>query len=315
MAQLHSLDELATQNAWLTIGIFAGVHHGHQEILRRLVSGAHAQDCAALLLTFDPHPAVILGGKTDFKCLTTPGERLELIEACGVDTVITQPFDRALANQTAEEFMRRIVGTLQGPASRDTGLRCLLLGYDSALGRGREGNAARLAEIGKQLGYRVESVPPVKDESGIISSTRIRSAVAAGEVAEAAALLGRPYFVRGPVVHGDGRGRTINVPTVNVQVPPMKLIPANGIYATWAWVDGERHAAATSIGVRPTFEPAAALRTVEAYLLDFDRDLYGWEVRLEFVERLRDELKFPSVEALMAQIEADVARTRKILGV
>ena len=313
MVQLHSLDELAPQNAWLTIGVFDGVHRGHQKILRRLVSGAHAQGCAALLLTFDPHPAVILGGKSDFKCLTTPGERLELIEGYGVDAVITLPFDRALAGQTAEEFMRHVARALQGPAGRDAGLRCLLLGYDSALGRGREGDATRLAEIGRELGYRVESVPPVKDESGIISSTRIRSAVAAGDVAGAAALLGRPYFVRGPVVHGDGRGRTINIPTANVQVPPMKLIPANGIYATWAWVDGEKHAAATSIGVRPTFEPAAALRTVEAYFLDFDRDLYGREVRLEFVERLRDELKFPSVEALMAQIGADVARTREIL--
>jgi riboflavin kinase/FMN adenylyltransferase len=306
MQHSHSLDDLHLENVWLTIGIFDGVHRGHQQVLNRLVAGAHAAGCLAVVLTFDPHPAIVLGGKAEFRSLTTPGERVELLEALGVDVVITQPFDRRFAEQGAEEFMRRL--------SRSLGLRHLVLGHDSALGRGREGDAPRLAEIGQTLNYTVEVVPPLADAAGIISSTRIRKALEAGDVASAAADLGRPYFVRGPVVHGDGRGRHINVPTANLQVPPGKLIPGDGIYATWAWADGGRHAAATSIGLRPTFESASPGRTLEAYLLDFDRDLYGQELKLEFVAWLRAEMKFPSAEALIVQIHADVARTRQTLS-
>jgi len=301
----HSLDGLALQNTWLTIGIFDGVHRGHQEILRRLVSGAHEEGSPAVVLTFTPHPAVVLGGKTDFKCLTTPGERVELLESLGVDGVITQTLDRALASQTAEEFMRRLARTL--------GLRRLLIGYDTALGRGREGNAARLTEIGKELGYTVQVVPPLKDEVGIISSTRIRAAVAAGNVSAAASDLGRYFFVAGPVIHGDGRGQALNIPTANIQVPAGKLIPANGIYATWAWVDGKKYPAATSIGVRPTFTPEESVSHVEAHLLDFKRDLYGQLIKLEFVEYLRPEEKFPSAEGLLEQIQRDIEKTREIL--
>jgi len=301
----HSLDGLALQNTWLTIGIFDGVHRGHQEILRRLVSGAHEEGSLAVVLTFTPHPAVVLGGKTDFKCLTTPGERVELLESLGVEGVITQTLDRALASQTAEEFMRRLARTL--------GLRRLLIGYDTALGRGREGNAARLTEIGKELGYTVQVVPPLKDEVGIISSTRIRAAVAAGNVSAAASDLGRYFFVAGPVIHGDGRGQALNIPTANIQVPAGKLIPANGIYATWAWVDGKKYPAATSIGVRPTFTPEESVSHVEAHLLDFKRDLYGQLIKLEFVEYLRPEEKFPSAEGLLEQIQRDIEKTREIL--
>jgi riboflavin kinase / FMN adenylyltransferase len=306
MQHYHSLDSLALQDAWLTIGIFDGVHRGHQEILRRLVSGAHKEGSPAVVLTFTPHPAVVLGGKTDFQCLTTPGERVELLESLGVDGVITQTFDRALASQTAEEFMRRVARTL--------GLRRLLIGYDTALGRGREGNAARLTEIGQELGYIVQVVPPLKDEAGILSSTRIRAAVAAGNVPAAASDLGRYFFVAGPVIHGDGRGQALNIPTANIRVPAGKLIPANGIYATWAWVGGKKYRAATSIGIRPTFTPEESVPHVEAHILDFEKDLYGHPIKLEFVEYLRPEEKFPSVEALIEQIHADIARARKILN-
>jgi riboflavin kinase/FMN adenylyltransferase len=306
MQHFHSLNNLALQNTWLTIGIFDGVHRGHQEILRRLVSGAHEEGSPAVVLTFTPHPAVVLGGNTNFKCLTTPGERVELLESLGVDGVITQTFDHLLASQTAEQFMRRLARTL--------GLRRLLIGYDTALGRGREGNAARLTEIGQELGYTVQVVPPLKDEVGILSSTRIRAAVAAGNVSAAASDLGHYLFVAGPVIHGDGRGRTINIPTANIQVPAGKLIPANGIYATWAWVGGKKYPAATSIGVRPTFTPEEVVSHVEAHLLDFKRDLYGHPIKLEFVEYLRPEEKFPSAERLLEQIQRDIEKTREILG-
>ncbi len=306
MVHSYSLDGLALQNAWLTIGVFDGVHRGHQKILRRLVSGGHKGGNPAIVLTFTPHPAVVLGGKTDFKCLTTPDECAELLELLGVDGVITQTFDRALANQTAEEFMRRVKRTL--------GLRHLVLGHDSALGRGREGNAARLTEIGKELGYTVQIIPPLRDEKGIISSTRIRAAVAAGDVSAAAADLGRYFFVAGPVVHGDGRGQAIGIPTANIQVPPGKLIPANGIYATWAEVEGKKYPAATSIGVRPTFTPEESLSHLEAHILDFNGDLYGHPIKLDFVEYLRPEEKFPSTEKLLEQIQRDIKNTREILS-
>ena len=307
MQQYHSIDDIRLHNSWLTIGIFDGVHRGHQEILRLLVSGAHAAGEPAVVLTFNPHPAVVLGGKSDFKCLSLPDERAALLGSFGVDEVITQTFDRTLANQTAEEFMRRLSHTL--------GLRRLLIGYDTALGLGRKGDAAHLAEIGKVLGYTVHVVPPLKDEAGIISSTRIRTAVTAGNVFSAAFDLGRCYSILGPVVHGDGRGHTINLPTANIQIPAGKVMPAYGIYATRAWVHEQAYPAATSIGIRPTFystNPPAP--TIEAHLLDFNRDLYGQNVRLEFVEYLRPEEKYPSLQALMDQINKDIAQTRLKLG-
>jgi riboflavin kinase/FMN adenylyltransferase len=303
----HSLDELTLKDTWLAIGIFDGVHRGHQQILRPLVSGARASGATAVILTFHPHPAVVLGGKTDFKSLTTPDERAPLLGSFGIQVVITQTFDRAFANQTAAEFMSRLSKTL--------GLQHLMIGYDTALGRGREGDAARLTEIGITLGYKVEVVPPLKDEAGVISSTRIRAAIAAGKVSAAAEDLGRCYSISGPVIHGDGRGRTINIPTANIQIPPEKVLPAYGIYACRAWVDGISYAAATSIGVRPTFyidEPPAP--TIEAHLLDFKRDLYGQEVRLEFIEYLRPEEKYTSVQALRDQIQKDVEQTRAKLA-
>jgi riboflavin kinase/FMN adenylyltransferase len=303
MQHYHSLDDIRLHNAWLTIGIFDGVHRGHQEILRPLVAAAHAAGEPAVVLTFTPHPAVVLGGKTDFKCLTTPDERAVLLESLGIDTVITQIFDRTLADQTAAQFMGRL--------SRSLGLRSLFIGYDTALGRGREGDAARLTEIGKELGYNVRVFLALKDQAGIISSTRIRSAVTAGNVSAAASDLGHYYFITGTVIHGDGRGHTLNLPTANIQIPAGKILPAYGIYACRAWVKKQAYPAATSIGVRPTFysnDPPAP--TIEAHLLDFNQDLYGQAVKLEFIDYLRPEEKYSSVQALMEQIQKDIAQTR-----
>lgn len=306
MIHYRSIEEVNLHDSWLTIGVFDGVHRGHQEILRRLTAGAHGQGAPAVVMTFWPHPAVVLGKRDDLKCLTTPDERAALLGDLDVDVVITQPFTPELANLSARDFMRLVSGRL--------GLRSLWMGYDFALGRGREGTAERLVALGREFGYEVQTVAAVQNGGHTLSSSLIRQRLVAGQVESAAQALGRYYALSGVVVHGDGRGRKINIPTANLDYPKSKVIPANGVYATWAWVAGERMPAATNIGINPTFTPDKQTPNVEAHLLDFGHDLYGQVVTLEFVQRLRDELKFSSVEALLEQIHADIRETRRLLA-
>jgi riboflavin kinase/FMN adenylyltransferase len=305
MQHFRTFEEVNLQNSWLTVGVFDGVHRGHQQIVEKLTTGAHANDAPAVVLTFDPHPASVLGGR-EIKCLTLPDERADLLGELGVDAVITQPFTRELSTVTAYDFMSRL--------TRRLNLKRLLIGYDFALGKGREGNATRLTEIGTELGYNVEVISALSDESGVISSTEIRKLIEVGNVSEAARLLGHPYSLHGHVIHGDGRGRTINVPTANISYSHQKMIPAKGIYACWAYLNDKKYLAAINIGTNPTFTPDKETPNVEAHLLDFRQEIYGEDVRLEFVARLRDELKFDAVDALLEQIWRDVEMTRKILG-
>ncbi len=304
MNHYHSLETLNLQNSHLTIGVFDGVHRGHQQIIQKLVKEAHAQNEPAVVLTFDPHPANVLSGQ-EIKCLTTPDERADLLAGFGVDHVITQRFTRDLSAATAFEYMSMLKQTL--------GLKRLLIGYDFALGKGREGNAPRLTEIGRELDYAVEVVPALSDDSGVISSTEIRKLISIGNVSEATKLLGHNYTMSGEVIHGAERGRTIGFPTANIDYPKQKATPSNGIYACWAYLDEEKFMAATNIGFNPTFTPERKIPSLEAYLLDFDRDIYGRDLKLEFIARIRDELKFDSIEELIKKIHEDVAVTRKIL--
>jgi riboflavin kinase/FMN adenylyltransferase len=304
MQHYRSLEQVNLQNSWLTIGVFDGVHRGHQEIIKKLTTGAHANDAPAVVLTFTPHPASVLSGQ-EIRCLTLPDERADLLGKLGVDVVITETFNRELSTVTAHDFMLRL--------TRRLGLQHLLIGYDFALGKGREGNAARLTEIGSELGYALEVVSALSDESGVISSTEIRKLIEIGNVAEAARLLGHLYSLHGPVIHGDARGRTINVPTANIGYSPEKMIPAKGIYACWAYLDDKKYRAAINIGTNPTFTPDKRSANVEAHLLDFRREIYGENVQLQFVARLRDELKFDSVDALIDQIWKDVEIAREML--
>jgi riboflavin kinase/FMN adenylyltransferase len=304
MNHYHSLETLNLQNSHLTIGVFDGVHRGHQQIIHQLVKEAHAQNESAVVLTFDPHPANVLSGQ-ELKCLTTPDERADLFTGLGVDCVITQRFTRDLSTATAFEYMSTLKQTL--------GLKRLLIGYDFALGKGREGNASRLTEIGQELGYVVEVVPALGDESGVISSTEIRKLISIGSVDEANKLLGHNYTMSGEVIHGAKRGRTIGFPTANIDYPKQKATPSNGIYACWAYLGDQKFMAATNIGFNPTFTPERKIPSLEAYLLDFDRDIYGQELKLEFIARIRDELKFDSLEGLIRKIHEDVDATRKIL--
>ena len=305
MQHYRSLEEVNLQDSWLTIGVFDGVHRGHQEIIKKLTTGAHADDAPAVVLTFDPHPASVLSGH-EIKCVTLPDERADLLGILGVDVVITERFTRELSTVTAYDFMSRL--------RRQLGLQHLLIGYDFALGKGREGNATRLTEIGLELGYTVEVVSALSDESGVISSTEIRKLIEVGNVTEAARLLGHPYSLHGPVIHGDGRGRTIDVPTANISYSHDKMIPAKGIYACWAYLNDKKYQAAINIGTNPTFTPDKQSPNVEAHLLDFHQEIYGKDVRLEFFEHLRDELKFNSVDKLLEQIWKDVAKVRELLG-
>jgi riboflavin kinase/FMN adenylyltransferase len=304
MQYYRSLEEVNLQNSWLTIGVFDGVHRGHQQLIKKITAGAHASAAPAVVLTFDPHPASVLGGR-EIKCLTLPDERAELLAELGVDVVITERFTRELSMVSAHDFMSRL--------KRRLGLAHLLIGYDFALGKGREGNATRLTEIGSEFGYRVEVVPALSDESGVISSTAIRKLIEVGNVSEAARLLGHCYSLHGPVIHGDSRGRTINVPTANIAYSGEKMIPAKGIYACWAHLNGQRHPAAINIGTNPTFTPDKETPNVEAHLLDFRREIYGEDLQLEFVTRLRDEMRFDSVETLLEQIWKDIEDTKRIL--
>ncbi|GAB4499678.1 MAG: bifunctional riboflavin kinase/FAD synthetase [Anaerolineales bacterium] len=305
MQHYRSLEEVSLKNSFLTVGVFDGVHRGHRKIIHKLVQDAHTNDAPAVVLTFDPHPAAVLSGK-EIRCLTTPDERVDLLQSLGVDVVITQRFTRDLSTVPAHEYMSRLKAHL--------GLSRLLIGYDFALGKGREGNAPRLTEIGSELGYTVEVVPALSDESGVISSTEIRKLVSIGNMTKASKLLGYPYRMGGEVIHGAGRGKQINFPTANVDYPKTKAMPPNGIYACWARLGDERFMAATNIGLNPTFTPERQTPSLEAYLLDFDRDIYGEVLTLEFATRLRDEIRYTSVDALINQIHDDVNQTRAILS-
>lgn len=306
MQHFDSLEATHLSGAWLTIGSFDGVHLGHQAIVNQLVHAAHAAGAPAVVLTFFPHPSAILRNRQEAMYLTSPAERAALLGELGIDAVITQPFTHELAQNSAYEFMARVKGAVQP--------RHILVGYDFALGRGREGNVARLRELGADFNYTLDVVPPVQMEGEIVSSSQVRLALADGEVAKAARLLGRPYPLAGEIVPGDGRGRLLGIPTANLNVWPWRILPKAGVYACLAEVAGKSWPAVTNVGVRPTFEDQPVPPRVESHLLDFKGDLYGQPVRLDFIERLRDEQRFPNVDALLAQIQQDIAKARKLLA-
>lgn len=297
----RSLEAAQLGGTWLTIGVFDGVHRGHQEIIQQLTAGARSNGAPAVVLTFNPHPASVLAGR-EIKLLTLPEERAEILFGLGVDALIDLPFTRELAEHSAEDFM----ATLR----QHLGLSHLLIGYDFALGKGRAGNFERLGQIGQELGYQVSAIAAQRQADIVISSTLIRQDIAAGEVARAADRLGRPYALSGTVIPGDGRGRTIGIPTANVDVSLQKAIPLNGVYACHALIDGQKQQAVVNIGLRPTFTSGETLPRVEAHLLNYAADLYGKNLRLEFIERLRGEQKFASIDALVSQIRADIERAK-----
>ena len=305
MQHLRDLQSINIPRAEAAVGTFDGVHRGHAMLLSSMVTSAHNLSLPAVVVTFWPHPAVVLRGLANPYVLTMPEERAELFGKLGVDYVLTLPFDIEMAAQSPDEFMQRLV--------ERTGISKLWLGPDFALGRGRKGNGPYLSELGERLGYTVAVVHPLASDKDIISSTRIRKWLSDGQVVRAGQELGRWYQLTGLVVHGDGRGRKINIPTANLSLPPEKLLPANGVYATRAWVDGWGFNSVTNIGVRPTFDSPTPSPQVETHIMEFTGDIYGQSLQLEFVARLRDEMKFNSVEALITQIKLDTDRAKEIL--
>jgi riboflavin kinase / FMN adenylyltransferase len=305
MRHFNSLDQANLQNTWLTIGSFDGVHLGHQEIIHNLVSEAHAISALAVVLTFHPHPAIVLKKRNDPFYLTTPQEKAYLLGELGVDVVITQPFNQLLASTSAANFMALLKTRLD--------LEHLLVGRDFALGQDRRGDIPRLSQLGEEYGYTVEVFPPVKVDGQVVSSSKIRSALRDGDVHLATRFLGRPYRINGAVIKGDGRGHGIGIPTANLEVWPERALPKSGVYVCQATLNKRSIGAVTNVGVRPTFDNQPILPTVEAHLLDFDGDIYGEEISLDFLARLRDERRFPSVQALVQQIQQDIARSRKAL--
>ena len=293
----------------VTIGAYDGVHLGHRALLADLVARAGAAGLSPVVVTFDRHPASVVRPESAPPLLTDLDQKLELLAECGIERTLVVPFDRARADESAEDFVREVlVETLEA--------KLVVVGEDFHFGHRRRGNVALLRELGREHGFEVVGVRLTGEDLAPVSSTRIRSLVAAGDVVGAAALLGRPHEVRGPVVHGDGRGASeLGFPTANLEVSTDIALTADGIYAGYyRRPDGTGYLAAISVGRRPTFyDPASASVLVEAYLLHFEGDLYGELGRVSFVRRLRDERQFDSVDALIAQMHDDVADTERLL--
>ncbi len=287
----------------LTVGAFDGIHRGHQTLIRELVAQARAQDRLSGLVTFYPHPSMVLRPERPTPYLTTPGEKAALLEPLGLDWMVVLSFTSSLAAMSPWDFVRSLYERVK--------MRGVWVGPDFALGRGRAGDLSVLKRLGREMGFQVDDLPYVTEGNERISSTHIRTLIRRGHVEDAMHLLGRPYSVSGEVVRGAQRGRCLGYPTANIDVPAERQMPADGIYATQTLLGAERFRSVTSIGVRPTFDNGA--RSVEAYLLDFEGDLYGCDLTVEFVARLRPEKRFSGVKELVAQIDRDVAQSREIL--
>lgn len=296
------------RGAVVTIGAYDGVHLGHRAVIEEMRRLASERGCETAVVTFDRHPATVVRPESAPKLLTDLEQKLELLEATGIDYTVVIHFDLERSQESAEDFVHEVLaGCLNA--------RAVVVGHDFHFGRGRAGNVSLLATMGGELGFDVLGLRLTEGQGEAISSTRIRALIGAGEVAAAAALLGRPHQVRGTVRSGDKRGRELGFPTANVHVPPDILLPGDGIYAGWyVRPDGARHATAISLGRRPTFYDDQQEALLEAYLLDFEGDLYGEAARVEFVSHLRDELRFDSVDALVEQMQVDVADARSALS-
>jgi len=287
----------------LTIGVFDGVHVGHQYLIGQLRKQAEERGLLSGVVTFRQRPQTVLNPRSRVNYLTTLEERTKLIRSLGIELVAALSFTPELSQLSAREFVLLLKEYLK--------MRGLVIGPDFALGRGREGDAVYLKALGQELDFSVDVVEPFRQDDETVSSTAIRDALARGDVARVTKFLGRNFTLGGPVVKGVERGRTLGFPTANLAMNSNQALPADGVYATRVYVGGSTHKAVVNIGQRPTFGEKD--RTIEVYLLDFRGDLYGEEIKVELVERLRAERKFDSADELKVQISKDVEGARAIL--
>jgi len=291
------------RSAAVAIGVFDGVHRGHRHLLGYLVERARREGFARLVVTFHPHPRTVIRPGTPLTYLCGLEERVELLRAPGVDAVAVLAFTSELAQLSAREFVSLIVEELR--------MKLLVVGSDFALGRGREGTTDVLARIGSEMGFEVDVVPLLGADGEKVGSTAVRHALARGDMETVASLLGRAFSLRGPVIKGAERGKGLGFPTANMAFGQDRALPAFGVYVTRAYLREGVFPAVTNIGLRPTFGEDKP--TVETFILDFQGEVYGQELRIELAHRLRGEIRFPSPEALREQIEEDVAATRAYL--
>jgi len=295
---------LAFEGASVTLGNFDGIHVGHQALIKSAVDDAQRLGIRSAVLTFEPHPLRVLAPERAPKMLLAHKDKMQLLQALGVDCVVIQQFDLRFAAIGAEEFVRKyLVERLRA--------KTIWVGKDLRFGRGRAGDIDKLRVLGRELGFDVGMVMPVMVSGQRVSSSAIRALIGAGEVAAVQPMLARYYFVSGKVVSGHRRGRLLGFPTANI-ASRAEILPRDGIYATLLDLGGKRWPSVTSIGLNPTF--GAGARTIETYILDFDREIYGNSVKLSFIERLRDEKKFAAVELLIDQIRRDVTDAQNLLS-
>jgi riboflavin kinase / FMN adenylyltransferase len=288
----------------IALGNFDGVHIGHQTILRAAIDRAQGKGGSALAVTFDPLPSKVLNPSRSPRLIMTPEDKHELLRRFGLDGVIVLTFSRELSMLSPEEFVREYL-------RRRIGACAVVVGHNVSFGHARAGNAQVMRRLGRELGFETMVVGPIEREGIAVSSTQVRQMISAGEMKRAATLLGRPHFLHGPVVHGRERGRTIGFPTANIQ-SRTECLPPDGVYATRVVLEEGSYPSITNIGMRPTFgEPA---RTIEAHIFNFNRDIYGREVKLQVADRIRPERKFDSAQALAAQISSDLQRAKEILA-
>jgi riboflavin kinase/FMN adenylyltransferase len=287
----------------LTIGVFDGVHLGHQHLISKLKELARKQGFASGVITFPQHPQEVLSPQTRLPWLTGLETRIALLKEEGVDVVVPLSFTPQLAGLSPERFLSLLKEHLR--------MRGLVVGPDFALGKNREGDTSALHRLGKKMGFSITVVPPMTIDGEIVSSTAIRQALADGDMKKVEKLLGRPFRLEGRVVGGDKRGRRLGFPTANLEPAPGQALPTGGVYACRAYRNGQAYSAMTNIGRHPTFGGGKQL--IETYLIDYQGDLYGRELALDFIERLRDEKKFDTAEQLEEQIAEDVRRGRAIL--
>lgn len=286
----------------VTLGNFDGVHIGHRKIIGKVIERARELKCASVVYTFEPHPLKVVAPHRSPQLITDAEDKEETIADLGADYLVFARFTREFASKHPREFVEEvIVGGLKAAE--------VWVGSNFAFGKGRAGTVEYLSTLGKEFGFRVIGVRPVRKAGDIVSSSRIRALVREGDVKKAALLLGRNFSIKGKVVRGSAIGRSLGFPTANIKVRS-ELIPSNGVYAARARVDGRGYDALVNIGVAPTFGKRGT--GVEAHILGFKKDIYGKDVRLFFLERLRDEQRFPSEEALVRQIKRDILRARGI---